>query len=279
MSRRRAGLALAGLLCIVAAVIYATERWPKGRFAVYGPNLAVDIFGLVAAVVIIERIIRWQRERELEPVKIVATRRMATALSELMRLIATMYKASSPSWEARPSTIDALIDAWLRQVPYFNAATEAPVTPPRSWREELTIVGQQIEQLLLSDIDLYAEVLGTEMVVAVEDLLSDYLFAMLRTSYVSLLANLATSFERPVVLLFGAQNPESVEARENSAERMRAGFHAYEKLAGKPITVPDVLWRKDVSPAWGASRFLGGADAVSSPQAGPGAKMPRHEGA
>jgi hypothetical protein len=144
-------------------------------------------------------------------------------------------------------------------------------------REHLTIESQQIEHLLLNNLDLYAEVLGTPMVVAVEDLLSDYLFAMLRQSLASLAADRALNFHRPVLLMFGANNRESVEAREMSAERLRAVFRAYEKLAGEPLVVPDVLWRNDVSPGWGDSRFIGDADALSTVHAGPSADMPRHD--
>jgi hypothetical protein len=133
----------------------------------------------------------------------------------------------------------------------------APVTPPRHWREQLTIEGQQIERMLLNNLDLYAEVLGTEMVVAAEDLLAGLFFGTVRSGAISVAADRSTGHVRPIDLPFGGQLAESVEAREVMTAQFRAVFAAYERLAGREIVVPDVLWRDDVSPGWSSSRYLG----------------------
>jgi hypothetical protein len=165
---------LAALCAALTAIVFATERWPSTRFGrVWGPNLAAELVGLVLTLVVIERLIRWQRLRELEPVRIVATRRMAHAVTQLMRVLALMYKSSAPPGSPEPERVDELVDCWLREVPHFNAASPAPFTPPRQWREHLTIEAREIEQLLMNNLDLYAEALGTEMVVAAEDFLHD----------------------------------------------------------------------------------------------------------
>jgi len=50
-------------------------------------------------------------------------------------------------------------------------------------------------------------------------------------------------------------------------------FAAYALLTGESLEVPEVVWRDDVAPLWGDSRWEGDDSMFMS---GPAADMPRH---
>jgi hypothetical protein len=69
-----------------------------------------------------------------------------------------------------------------------------------------------------------------------------------------MLADRAAGRAPAVLLMFGAMNAETIQAREHAAEQLKTLFRAYERLSTRPVPVPDVLWRDDVAPGWGESR-------------------------
>src|SRR5215210_9059737 len=81
---RRLATAYGLFVGIALLLVLAVELWPKGRaLGVYGPNLVAELLGIIVTVLVVERLLVWQRERALASVRSVALRRLRVYVNRL----------------------------------------------------------------------------------------------------------------------------------------------------------------------------------------------------
>jgi hypothetical protein len=270
MWRPRFLLSVAYALFAAAAigVGVATYVEPRSHFlTVFGPNLAPDALGILIGLVLVERIVRLQRQRELEPLRIRARQMIAIHVSYLVKLLAEMYKATvvppAPPGSGREipvETADQLVDAWRTAVGRFNAMASAPSPHAAlTWAEYIAgwtaaIIGG-IEPVL----DRYAEALGIEAVATIEDVINGPDFrGWFREAANTLVSARQTAFHRPVYLPFGSPDELTIAAMDDLARRLKALFTLFGDNGGKYL-VTSMLWTH-MPPDWASARYDGQLD-------------------
>ena len=69
-------LAYGAFAGVAVVLIVVTEVWPHGdTIGIYGPNIVAELIGILLTVLVVERLLRWERERQLDPLRRVATAR------------------------------------------------------------------------------------------------------------------------------------------------------------------------------------------------------------
>lgn len=258
MTNPRRRLFGAYLLLIAAAtgIAMATEIAPRGQaWESYGPNVIAEIGGILATVLIVERLLAWQREREVAPLRDVAVRRVRRHLYSLLTFMAQTYKAAAIPGSEEPYSPDEVVRCWDRDAWLLDFRTDAPVYPRQRWSVHAASVFGNFETGMLSDLDRYAQVLGRSFVIATEDLLDDSLFSMMKQGPVIDRIDADMGFDRPRLNLYVEDKSIESSVRGRFGARFLAVVSAYDALAETPLRLVDGSWKEDSAPAWGAGRF------------------------
>lgn len=150
---RRTGLRLGyvAFASVALLLLVAAEVWPGDRD--YPPNLFGEIIGILLTVLVVERLLRWERQRELAPLRTVALRRVKRPIGSLVSLLGRMYKAAAEPGTKAPTSLKELLDGWVSEAPWLDFKTDAPVLPRRSWFDWTATEFERFEQALLADLD------------------------------------------------------------------------------------------------------------------------------
>jgi hypothetical protein len=254
--RRRLVGAYFLLIAVAAVIAIATEIAPRGRaLESYGPNLIAEISGILATVLIVERLLAWQREREVAPLRDVAVRRVRRHLYSLLMFMAQTYKAAATAGSEEPYAPEDVVRCWDRDAWLLDFRTEAPVFPRQRWSVYAASVFESFETGMLSDLDRYAEVLGRNFVIATEDLLDDSLFSMMKYGPAIDRSDADMGFDRPRLNLYIQDKSIDSSVRGQFGARFLAVISAYDALAETPLRLVDGTWKEDSAPAWGAGRL------------------------
>jgi hypothetical protein len=241
-------LGYAAFAIVALALLFAAEVWPGERD--YAPNLFGEIIGIFLTVLVVERLLRWERQRELAPLRAVALRRVKRPIVRLVTLVARMYKAAAEPGTKAPASLEELLDGWVREARWLDFKTEAPVLPRRAWLAWTSTEVEQVEQLLLGDLDRYAEPLGERFVVAAEDLLEHWVVHLLKQLPTIPVVDAEQGISRPHLLVLSGDNGGLREF----ADLLLGLVAAYDEIAPQPLAaIGD--WKEDSAPHWGASRF------------------------
>ena len=254
---RRLFFAYGALLLIVIAAVVVTQRSPRSvTVQRYGPNLVVDFVGILITLLLVERILVWQRERAEAPLRAIALRRVWQQMNRLVYMLLYSYKAAAPAGSAKPIALDALLDAWQREARHLDFQRSAGVPGSnRSWLVYAAEVTTDFESSVHEIIDRYLSVLGSEFAAAAEALIEDDVFAALKLGLV-LDAYDSSSGRRPPRNSFSvrAEDDPTFDSTAHFADLLKALHDVYLRIGGRPLGVSAVFYNDDASPAWASGR-------------------------
>lgn len=144
---RRIHVGYAAIAGFAVIAVLATEVWPRGNLlGRYGPNLVAEALGILVTLVFVERILVWQRDRALAPVRAVALRRMRIHLNRLMHMVLFSYKAAAPPGSPEEVEPSGLLSAWAREARWLDFRKPyGPDGPARPWHQYASEVVSDFE--------------------------------------------------------------------------------------------------------------------------------------
>jgi hypothetical protein len=200
------GVTYAVLVALLVASVVLIELSP-GNAAVqrYGPNAAAELGGILITVLLVERLLAWQRHRAAEPARRVALRHMWRALNRLSHMLLFAYKAAAPPGSPQPVELHDLLEAWKSQARYLDFHKPyGPDGPPRTWLVFAAEVADAVSNGLQDVIDRYRDVLTPELVAAVDDLVDHPVFAYMSMGRTIEQIDHTHGFTLPPALVLGA---------------------------------------------------------------------------
>jgi hypothetical protein len=257
--------AYAFFAAVAVGIGTATYLEPQSHFlSTFGSNLAPDALGILIGLLLVERIVKLQRDRELEPLRLRATQMIALPISFLVKLLAEMYKASSDppispgsGLEVPFETADELVDGWRNAVLRFNVMAPAPSPNQNAtWGEYIGHWSNNITAGIEGVLDRYTEAVGIDAVTAIEDVINGGDFRLwFRDAAVTVMSGRQTGHSRPVHLPFGSPDQMTVEALDDLAVKLKELFRLFGDETGA-YKVPTVLWTH-MQPHWASARYDG----------------------
>lgn len=282
MRRHQLGAAYVVLGVLVVVAIVGADIWPRTRLAnEYGPNLATELVGILITLVLVERMLRWQRQRELQPIRAVAGKRFRTPIAHVLHVVASMYKAAADPEEAIvPASVDELLTRWPEVAPRLDFQAPAPIYPTTSWAAYLGPELRRLQTVFDETVARYAEALGEGIIVATEELLQNPIWGLMSSQDRG--AELQATLDPPLPFFLALHSPGGERDLEVFALRVQTLVLQCEALVGQPIGVPEI-WRHDISPAVGSSRWVGDLTSIEDERTymrrGSLAEMPEHASA
>lgn len=276
-------LGYAALVLLALVLLALTEVGPDWRVLdTHGANLAAELFGILVTLLLVERILRWQRARELAPIRTVAARRLRRPVSDLVYLLTQMYKAASPPDAARHDSPAVLIEGWATEVPRLDFLRPAPVVPAASWHQHVARSARAIQHALDETLARYPEALGTEVVISAEAMTDHHIWKLLLQAESSAAARASLALTPPVPFMLELHSGgDNADLREFGA-RVQALVRATDALGADPIRVSSTDWRSDVAPTFASARWDGDLQEIDDPRTylprGPSDNLPQHEG-
>jgi hypothetical protein len=257
---RRLAFAYCALALAVVAVVLITERSPAQAWVQrYGPNLAVDLFGVLVALVVVERILSWQRSRELAPIAVVARHRTGRAFTTLVAHFQGMYKAAAGQGTEAPQDWRAVVDGWRSVIERLDFRGQSGHLNHETFASLVSAETRRLQAELESVLDRYAEPLGGELVVALEDLFADPIWSLLRNAE-TIETSQRRLIDRVSVLLL-LYSPGDEADLDTFHARLCRAFVALE-ATGIDLPVSAIDWQDDHEPVLGSSRFDGEVNAL-----------------
>ena len=243
----------------------ATYLEPTSHFLnTFGPNLAPDALGILVGLVLVQRVVKLQRQRELEPLRLRATQIIAVQISYLVKLLGEMYKASADPPEPPGSreeipfgTADELVDAWEKAVVRFNVMAPAPSPNTNiTWGEYMAAWSNNIAATIEPVLDRYAEALGIAAVATLEDVINGADFrTWFREAANTVVSDRQRNFSRPIHLPFGSPDALTKAALDDFGAKLKALLSLFGDSSGR-YEVPTVLWTH-MPPDWASARYDG----------------------
>lgn len=226
-----AGLALLLFVALTGTLVLSDSlEWVDA----YSPNLTTEVLGIIITLILVERVLVAERERDRVRVARVAAALLRTPIFQLANAFSKMLKAS---FEEMPQPVPHTFKALFRpdftsELRYFDFARPAPTLYPNSWfryaHDEVHGAVTSIESVL----NRYAAFLPIAYVEAIEQLVADPLINILKN---------ATTIEPQVKKgnvdsrLFGHETVDP--ARERFFRRLLQLFAAHDDLAQEPISL------------------------------------------
>lgn len=257
---RRLALTYGAFLAAAIVGVAVVEIWPdEPRVARYGPNLVTELVGILVTLIVVERLLAWQRTRATAPVRRVALRQMWKNLNSLTHMLLFAYKASAPPGSPQVTDFEALLSAWEREARWLDFRRPyGPDLPRRSWHVYAGEVATGFEQGVRDILDRYLDVLGSELSAAAEDLIDEPMFAFLTFGSAIERADQEYGIDQPRLsfMVQSVEDPEHDSLR-NFALLLRRLHDAFERLGGPQLTLDARLYEDHLSPMWGSARWDG----------------------
>ena len=253
---------LFGLLFALAVLtVVLTEVWPRGRFlGTYGPNLAIEFLGILITVVLVERLLAWQRDVETRPLKAAAARGLGRVLDDFVFSLTRSYVAAAepyrdPTGEDVPGPLelDAFLASWRTEMGFLDLSSTEQCWLAESWLAEIGAIFSQANREIRAEIDRVGYLLDHDLLIALEDLLDEHAFVFL--AGIPLAAENAKdrdSLGRVAEGFLGTGRSSGPPALVELTRRIRRVCDRYETVA-RPV----IPWHFHyIYGQWGAARRL-----------------------
>jgi hypothetical protein len=223
--------------------------WAEG----FGANLSAGFLGAFLTVVLIDRAIETERTRQARRVTTLALGRLRPPLCVLLELLAGWYKAAAK--ESRlpdPSARTLFTSEYFEGVQFLDFSKPGPQTGS-SWFSFSAQIFGEFQTKVYAVLDAYAALIDTDTLELVERLLSSPI-----PGAIIGLANLpatdaAQSVHRSYNMLAG---PGVIEELQAYGHLLQQFIEHFNRVAARSVSEVDLLvWREDVSPAWGSCRL------------------------
>jgi hypothetical protein len=265
MPRRTLVFGYGVLFAALVIAVIVTEVWSDERIPrVYGANVVAEIIGIILTVFFVNKVIQWQRERYLAPIRRHALGRTGGAMAHLLMMLTMMFKgASSPAASMRrPSDLHELLAHWPTVVERLDFISEFsnPEAPAGTTVAAVDYYRNQFELMnkaVAEAIDRYSEALGVQLIDLLETLLSDPIFMLIRNMNPS--QDDRRRFREHVGPFLALGSRTGFDQRDDFIRKVNALIEEYAK-ARFPIAEDFPLadaFRNDFYPPWGLNRYDG----------------------
>lgn len=255
---RRLVLAYALLVTVTVAGVVVVQAFPNSKTVQrYGPNVVADLFGILVTILLVERLLTWQRERNEAPLRAIALRKVWRQMNRLVYMLLYSYKAAAPAGSETPVALDALLRAWQREARHLDFRRSAGIPGGgRSWHQYAAETMSEFETGVLEVIDRYLSVLGTEFAAAAEAVIDDTVFTIVKLgpSIEAQDAAMGWDLARNSFSVRSVEDP-NYDSLVHFADLVRAMHEVYLRLGGPALGLATVFYDDDASPAWDSGRI------------------------
>lgn len=222
--------------------------WAEG----YGANLSAGFLGAFLTVILIDRALEVERARQAHRVTALVFGRLRPPLCVLLELLAGWYKAAAKAPYPPAATAGILFTRnFLEQVQYLDFSKRGPQTGT-SWFRFSAQIFREFQAKVQGALDAYAPLIDADTLECLESLLS----SPVPGAVISLVnlpeADAAQGVTRSYNMLAG---PGFVEELEQYGKVLGRFIEHFNRVVARPVSETELLvWREDVSPAWGSGR-------------------------
>jgi hypothetical protein len=240
-----------------------------------GSNLAAGFLGSFITVLLIDRAIAKEHDRESRRVRALALGQLRPFTLQLLELLFSWLRAAvkHPPQEKLSEIVEIFSQEYYRELRFFDFSKPAPVTPQMTWFRWSAMVINQFRGATSNVLDKYAMFLDGETLELLEAFANSNSLGFIASS----MAGWPT--DKPPTVGHRTYN---VLAGEGMEEALRTDIEMFLKFISKlnqyltrPITIADLyLWRPDVGGPIGNARMTDDEFANSNPMVGTGRRLP-----
>lgn len=244
------------LLLIVLVLVFSVLSFVyEGLWlGAYLSNIAAGLVGSLIIIFLVDKII--ERNRETERVRIVriALKRLSIPLINHMRLLCSIYKASTRSKPASlPTTFDDLFsDKYYNEISFLDFSKKAPVIPERDWFTYMHNMMTSFKKKTEEIIDTYAVFLDVALLDILERVANSSILSYVIQSRDTPQIDRKHKWRRVYTMFKGVERL----LREHISY-MKELIEYFNSKSDSPIQLTNIIqdiWRDDVAPKWGSGR-------------------------
>lgn len=219
----------------------------------YFSNVAAGLVGSLIIIFLVDKIIERNRKSERTKVVGIALKRLRIPLRRHMKLLCSIFKASTQS---KPSSLPTAFhelfnDKYYEGIAFLDFSKESPEVPKKDWFTYLYNQTKWFKERIEQIIDTYAVFLDVALLDTLEKVVdSNFL------SYVNQ-AKSVPEIDREFRLkrVYTMFNGVESLVREHVSTMMELIGH-FNSNSDSPIELTTIqgIWRDDVAPKWGSSR-------------------------
>jgi hypothetical protein len=245
-------LALFIALCAVVYRLFIDSTW----VTTWSANVGAGLLTSLVVVVLIDRVLERQRERELQRVRSVAVTQMRVPLMRHLSLLCDWYKAAAlvaPS--VPPKTIEDFFgDSYFQEVCHLDFSAPAPVLPQNDWLGRSGDHFEEFRRDLETLLDRYGSFLSAELIERVQEAAA--------SSFVHMLITMSRPHVRQISESLNPGARYALFRGESVVDLLREHVSSFLLLLGcfngnasAPIDVECLPLREDAQPRYGSARL------------------------
>jgi hypothetical protein len=250
-SLRYLGIIALAICLVVFLKTTNSDQW----FSSLSGNLFAELFGIVITVAVIDRILERNRQRDKQRYKQIALRQLRKPLKNHIKLLFSMFKASSDSSPKNKfSNIrDLFDDNYFEQIVFLDLSMPAPTKPRRQWIKYISDDFKLFKEALNRTLGIYAIYFDSETIDLIEQLSASQF-----TFVCSHLLSLKQTADEEEIKLEGSNFflANINHAKEYTAALVRL-IDIYNHLTendDQKIAITDEMWADNKPPMFGESR-------------------------
>lgn len=248
---------LLAILLVIFSCIFLTTTPNEEWLSSLSGNLFAEIFGIFFTVAIIDRIIEANQEKTRRKFNQIAFQQLRIPLIHHFQLLFNMYKASVIS---KPSKIYANIsdifdDNYFDEIAFLDFLKPAPVIPEVLWINYLGFQFKEFKESLEKTIEKYSIYLQSDVIDLIEQLSNSNFVSFTKQVVLLPIIDKEQGFERDYNFLEDQSMRDMVREHVNLFIILVEKHNQFAREESLKINITDELWRNDVSPQIGGSRF------------------------
>jgi len=239
-------------VCIALYGVFVDSVWVTAWTA----NIGAGLLTSLVVVVLIDRVLERQRERELQRVRSVAMTQMRAPLMRHLSILCDWYKgAALVPRSTPPKTIDDFFgDVYFEEVCHFDFLAPAPVLPKNDWFGRSGDQFEEFKQDLEKLVDRYGSFLGAELIERVQEAAASSFVQMLITISRPHVRQLSQSLN-PDARFVLFQNESVVDLLRDHVSSFLLLLASFNGYAAAPIRAEHLDLRENVQPKYGSARL------------------------
>lgn len=199
---------------------------------------------------LVEQSFQKEKEKERTERSKIVFNRIKNPLSEFLRLLWQIFKASSNRPEEFPNSYTFLFtDDYYQNIRYLDFSQEAPVVPRRTWFQFISGRSAEIKNQFEASIDAYGYILDNDTLTLIESVCQSGILNYFMQIQAVPQVDQEHGFKREYLMLNG---PHEI-IREGVPSILKLLEQVNEVLE-TPIEIHPDFHRDDVSPRWGVNR-------------------------
>lgn len=244
------------LLALILLVLYYFNPGNTNWLQDFTLNLTTEIIGILLVVILIDRAIHIDKEREKRKVQEIAFRQLRIPLLHHFTLLFNIFKSSvqekpDKNYVEASDLFDAL---YFNQIAFFDFSKPAPVTPPTDWFNHLSQESAKFKNDLNRTVEKYSLYLEPDVIDSLEEIInSSFIWFIIRAPGI-------IKFDKKSGItqqynLFGGQGSYDLVEEYTTLFTKLITYYNQNVPEEKKIIMTDDLWGNGVLPKIGSSRL------------------------